>query len=207
MNKIKNPLVIVANGEFPTHSIPIEILENSTSILACDGATNQLVQNGYTPNMIIGDLDSISKNYRIKFENIIIKKANQNSNDLRKAINYALDNNIMDISIIGASGKREDHIIANIFSLLYYKDLNIKLFTDEGCFSCIHESKNIESFKGQQVSIFSIDQTIRITSNNLMYNFNQSPISTIYSGTLNESTSDNFKLKISHGSLLIFQTY
>ena len=98
-------------------------------------------------------------------------------------------------------------MIGNIFSLLDYKDLKIKLFTDTGIFSCIHESQNIESFKGQQVSIFTSDNTIKITSNNLKYNFNDTAISYIYSGTLNESTSDNFEILISHGSLLIFQTY
>ena len=122
-------------------------------------------------------------------------------------MNYARERNIFDISIIGASGKREDHMIGNIFSLLDYKDLNIKLFTDKGFFSCIHQNQTIESFNGQQVSIFSVDPTIKITSENLKYNFNHSSISTIFLGTLNESTSGNFKFKISHGSLLIFQTY
>ena len=98
-------------------------------------------------------------------------------------------------------------MIGNIFSLLDYKDINIKIYTDTGIFSCIHESKNIESFKGQQISIFSPDATIKITSNNLKYNFNNDDISSIYIGTLNESLSDFFEVKISHGSLLIFQTY
>ena len=44
MNKLKNPLVIVANGEFPTHSIPLRILNEATSMLACDGAANTLIK-------------------------------------------------------------------------------------------------------------------------------------------------------------------
>ena len=52
-------------------------------------------------------------------------------------------------------------MIGNIFSLLDYKDLKIKLFTDSGVFSCIHKSQKIESFKGQQVSLFSTDPTIQ----------------------------------------------
>ena len=91
--------------------------------------------------------------------------------------------------------------------ILSYKELKIKLLTNTGVFSCIHQSKTIKSFKGQQVSIFTSDNTIKITSNNLKYNFNNTVISTIYLGTLNESTSGEFELLISHGSLLIFQTY
>ena len=42
MKKLKNPLVIIANGEFPTHSTPLEKLINAQSIIACDGAINNL---------------------------------------------------------------------------------------------------------------------------------------------------------------------
>ena len=207
MNKLKNPLVIVANGEFPTHPIPLQILNKATSILACDGAANTLVKKGYIPDIIIGDLDSLSGENKTKYNNRIILEKNQSDNDLRKAINYSIDNNIDTISVLGASGKREDHMIGNIFSLLDYEDINIKFYTDTGIFSCIHKDQNIESFKGQQVSIFTLDSTIKITSNNLKYNFNNSNISAIYIGTLNESLYDFFKLKISHGSLLIYQAY
>jgi len=207
MNKLKNPLVIVANGEFPTHPIPLQILNKATSILACDGAANTLVKKGYIPDIIIGDLDSLSDENKTKYNNRIILEENQSDNDLRKAINYSIKNNINTISVLGASGKREDHMIGNIFSLLDYKDINIKIYTDTGIFSCIHKDQNIESFKGQQVSIFTLDTTIKITSNNLKYNFNNNNISAIYTGTLNESLYDFFELEISHGSLLIFQCY
>ena len=183
MNKLKNPLVIVANGKFPTHHTPLEKIKKATSILACDGATDTLIANGYNPNMIIGDLDSISEDKKKQFKDIIIEDKNQSNNDLRKAINYAKGSNINNISILAATGKREDHSIGNIFSILDYKDLNIKLYTDTGIFSCIHESQNIESFKGQQVSIFTANTNIKITSNNLKYNFNNSRISTLFYGT------------------------
>ena len=207
MNKLKNPLLIVANGEFPIHSIPLQILNEATSILACDGAANTLVKKGYIPDIIIGDLDSLSGENKTKYNNRIILEKNQSDNDLRKAINYSIDNNIDTIAILGASGKREDHTIGNIFSLFDYKNLNIKIYTDYGIFSCIDKTQNIESFKGQRISIFALDSTIKITSNNLKYNFNKRNISNIYIGTLNESTSNYFKLKISHGSLLIYQAY
>ncbi|SVD21640.1 uncharacterized protein METZ01_LOCUS374494, partial [marine metagenome] len=183
MNKLKNPLVIVANGEFPSHKTPLEILRQSTSILACDGAADTLIDQGYTPDVILGDLDSLSDQSKIEYTNHIVETPDQSQNDLRKALNYAKDHNIDDIKIIGASGKREDHTFGNIFSILDYKNLKIQLFTNTGIFSCIHKSQKIESFKGQQVSIFTLDNTIKITSNNLKYNFNDTVISAIYLGT------------------------
>jgi len=205
--KINKSAIIVANGNFPTHSVPLNILEQSKLIIACDGAADTLIYKGISPDIIIGDLDSISQDNKIKYSDSIIKNEDQSQNDLRKAIYYAKNNNIKDISIIGASGKREDHMIGNIFSLLDYRDLNIKLLTDTGVFICIHKNQKIDSFKGQQVSIFSPDPTIKITSSRLKYNFNNRAISTLYLGTLNESLSNVFEIKISHGIILIYQTY
>ena len=118
-----------------------------------------------------------------------------------------MNNNIKDISIVGATGKREDHMLGNIFSLLNYKDLNIRLFTDTGFFTCIHNDQKIESFKGQQVSLFTADKTIKITSSSLKYNFNDIAICSLFYGTLNESINDFFEIKTSHGKLLMFQSY
>ena len=207
MNKLKKPLLIVANGEFPSHPLALKVLNEAKCIIACDGAADTLIDKEYTPNIILGDLVSLSEDSKERYKENIIEIQDQSQNDLRKALNYVREQNISDISIIGSSGKREDHTLGNIFSILSYKDLNIKLYTDTGFFTCIHKSQKIESFKGQQVSIFTADPTIKITSKYLKYNFNKNSITNIYSGTLNESTLGEFELLISHGSLLIFQTY
>ena len=130
MNKLKNPLVIIANGEFPNHKTPLGILKKAASILACDGAADTLIKKGYIPDIILGDLDSLSDENTIKYMDCIVEAPDQSQNDLRKALDYAKKNNISDITIIGASGKREDHTLGNIFSILDYEDLNIKLYTD-----------------------------------------------------------------------------
>ena len=207
MNKLKNPLVIVANGDFPTHLIPLNILNNASSIIACDGATDILLSKNYKPDLIVGDFDSISKVSKKKYSERLIYIKDQSENDLRKAINYAIKYNIDDITIIGASGQREDHTIGNIFSILNYKKIKIKLLTDYGIFSCIHKSKKIKSFKGQSISFFTSDNSITISSNHLKYNFNDNNINNLYLGSLNECLYDYFDIKISHGNLLIFQSY
>ena len=207
MNKINKPLVIVANGKFPKNSIPLEIVSNAKYIIACDGATDKLVKNGYNPNLIIGDLDSISTTSMKKYKDIILEISNQSENDLRKALNYAKENNINELSIVGSTGDREDHLIGNIFSLFNYPNMKIKIFTDTGTFKLINKSQKIRSFNGQKISIFTLDNTIKITSNNLKYNFNNNTISSLFYGTLNESMNHYFNLDISHGNLLIYKSY
>ena len=208
MQKLEFPIVIVANGAFPTHKEPINILNNSNTIIACDGAADKLLKNNYVPNVIIGDLDSISLNIKKIHQDKIIKVEDQSNNDLQKAIDFVIANKVNSINIIGATGLREDHQIGNIFSILDYDDnINIKIYTDYGIFKRVFKNSKFSSYVGQKISLFNIDNTIKIKSNGLKYNINKSYISTIYSMTLNESISKNINFNLSHGKLLIFQKY
>ena len=210
MKKIKftNSVIIVANGAFPKSGIPKDILDKSKTIIACDGAANTLDENNYRIDAIIGDLDSIRSDIKDKYDDIIYQYPDQSENDLRKAIEFLISNNVKEASIIGATGKREDHTIGNIFSLSKFcSKINLKIFTETGCFICINKDTEFKSFKGQQVSLFTLNDKTKISTKGLKYNFNKNSISSIYKGTLNESKGDAFQLNISHGSLLIFQTY
>ena len=73
MNKLKNPLVIVANGEFPTHPFPLDKLDKAVSILACDGAADTLINYDIVPDIIIGDIDSLSNENKLKKERLGIE--------------------------------------------------------------------------------------------------------------------------------------
>ena len=55
----------------------IDILKKATSILACDGAADTLINKGYIPDIILGDLDSLSDENTIKYSNHILKKHEQ----------------------------------------------------------------------------------------------------------------------------------
>ena len=207
MKKIKftNPVTIVANGNFPTRGIPKSILDNSKSIIACDGAANLLDEHKYKIDAIIGDLDSINKEIKDKYLDITHHIQDQSENDLRKTIEFLISKNVKDASIVGASGKRDDHSIGNIFSLTKYSSkINLKIFTETGCFICINKDTSFKSFKGQQVSLFTTNDSTKITTNGLKYNFNRKRISSMFYGTLNESSGNYFNIEIDSGCVLIF---
>ena len=206
--KAENPIVIIANGEYPNHHIPLNVLINAKKIIACDGAVNLLDKNKIKPNFIIGDLDSISNKLKVKYKKNIISIPSQKNNDFSKALNFAIKNKYNKISILGASGLRDDHGIGNFFRLFEYSSsISLKMYTNYGIFHFINKKTQFPSFKGQQISIFAIDKTIKISSNKLKYNLKGLMLSSLFSGTLNESISDNFSINLTHGSIAIYQTY
>ena len=203
-----NSVVILANGDFPKHPTPLRILKEATSIICCDGAVNYLNEYGLKPSQIIGDMDSISKELKIKYEGRLIHIEEQNENDLRKALKWAENNGAKKASILGATGKRDDHSLANIFTLLEFpSQLKMTIFTDHGKFSVVKGDQKFASFTGEQVSLFSVDQTIEITTTYLKYILISKQLNTLYLGSLNESINDVFIISISHGKILVYQVF
>ena len=201
-------VVILAKGNFPKHPIPLRILNEVDTIICCDGAVNDLVEYGLLPTHIIGDMDSITNELRIKYGDQLIHIPDQNENDLRKAVKWVEKNGAKETIILGATGKRDDHSLANIFTLLEFpSQLKMTIFTDHGKFSVVKGDQKFASFTGEQVSLFSVDQTIEITTTYLKYNLNSKKLTTLYFGSLNESINDVFTISISHGKILVYQVF
>ena len=59
--------VILANGEYPSHPLPLQMLKNAEFVVCCDGAANEYILRGHTPDVIIGDGDSLSPEYKELF--------------------------------------------------------------------------------------------------------------------------------------------
>ena len=201
-------VVILAKGDFPQHPIPLRILNEVDTIICCDGAVNNLVEYGLIPTHIIGDMDSITTELKIKYEDQLIHIPDQNENDLRKAVRWAEKNGAKETTILGATGKRDDHSLANIFTLLEFpSQMKMTIITDFGKFSIVKSEHKFDSFSGEQVSIFSTDNSIEITSTYLKYNFNNKKLTSLYNGSLNESINEYFSVSISHGQILVYQLY
>ena len=201
-------VVILAKGDFPQHPIPLRILNEVDTIICCDGAVNNLIENGLIPTHIIGDMDSITTELKIKYEDQLIHIPAQNENDLRKAVSWAEINGAKKAIILGATGKRDDHSLANIFTLLEFPNqMEMSIFTDYDKFSIVKSEHEFDSFSGEQVSIFSTDKSIAITSTHLKYKLNSKKLNSLYSGSLNESTNEYFSLNISHGQIMVYQLY
>ena len=197
--------VIVADGIYPTHEIPLEYLKNAKRIICCDGSTQNLIFAGMMPDAIIGDLDSLSDELANRFTDRIFLDENQDTNDLTKAVSWCNEMGYRDIVIVAATGKREDHTIGNISLLVEYaKEMNVLMVTDTGILQPLLKSSQISSFPGQQVSIFSIDPETEVTSAGLRYPLKGTKINNWWFATLNESLGDSFSLKFNQGRVIVY---
>jgi thiamine pyrophosphokinase len=197
--------VILANGSFPQHEIPLGYLRSAARIVCCDGSSGNLIRNGFDPYAIIGDLDSVDREIAVKYADRIFPDKNDDINDLTKSVNWCIERSYKDVIIIGATGKREDHTIGNISLLAEYaRSVNVKMITDTGIFIPFLESCSVSAIPGQQVSVFSIDPRTEISSEGLKYKLDKLKLRNWWRGTLNEASGESFTLSFSGGPLLVY---
>jgi len=200
--------VILANGTFPTHPVPLARLREADLIVCCDGAAEKLVAQGFEPGIIIGDLDSVSPELKERYRRILMQDSDQETNDLTKAVNWCIATGIKEVAILGATGIREDHTLGNIALLDdYSRRIDALMLTDTGSFRVYDRSVTIASHPGQQVSIFSIDPSMKVTSSGLKYPLQNLTLQSWWRGTLNEADGTEFSLEFEKGCVIVFMTH
>lgn len=203
-------IIILADGEFPIHDIPLGKLKNASMIVCCDGAAAKLLSCNITPDFIVGDMDSLDLSLRERYNNIIIQSDCQQTNDLTKAFNHSLTLKPSRIIILGATGLREDHTLGNISLLSDYSllsNVNVEMWTNSGRFIPVNSGGIFYAAKGSQVSIFTLDCSLNIRSRGLKYPLDDVVFDNWWRGTLNECLYDSFELTFEKGRVLLFITY
>ena len=168
----------------------------------------KLVAAGLEPTIVIGDLDSLTPEYKNIFSDRLVYDPDQETNDLTKAVEFCVKNGVKKAFILGATGLREDHTLANISLLASYSTkLDIEMYTNSGYFISVSESIRLKSHIGQQISIFSLTPQMPITLENLKFPLENRKLLSWWEGSLNEALGDWFGLKFTDGKFLVFLLY
>lgn len=204
--------IILANGAFPSSQEACFILNKWEAqpelftFVCCDGAINNL--SAYTetpPDLIIGDLDSISDNIRGIHKHRLIHIAEQETNDLAKALRH-LNSTFgrKKIVLLGATGKREDHTLGNLALLISYASLveEVVALTDTGYFLLITQDSTVEVGNGTSLSVFCFSPS-PITLTGVNWPVREQVLPYLFSGTLNRANQDIISIKTT-APLLLF---
>ncbi len=205
--------VIFADGDCPTHPIPLGILRSGRPVIACDNAGAQLIKKwNMLPDAIVGDGDSLPQQFKDRYKDIIHYVAEQDYNDLTKATRFFLEHYRSPgtkhprICYIGCTGKREDHTLGNISLPTFYRqEFGVEgvLPTDFGWFVYCHGACEFESIPNQQVSIFNLNCSA-LTSQGLQWSIY--PFAQWWQGTVNNALGNAFSID-GNGDYIVYRTY
>lgn len=111
--------VIIVTGGRVTSSLLLDTIKKykDSYIIGVDRGLDILRECGITPNLAMGDFDSASEESRQFFEDnpsTVIFKPEKDFTDTHAAVLRALEMNPESVMLLGATGSRVDHMLANI---------------------------------------------------------------------------------------------
>lgn len=183
---VKN--VILAAGNFPKKGgVARRILDEAERVICCDSAADAFRRNcRREPFAVVGDCDSVKGRFKT-----VVRVEEQDTNDLAKAVRFCRDNGIENIVILGATGKRDDHSLGNIFRAL---DFDIDVVTDYGRFTALEGIKTYRAEPGAGVSVFAVDPETEMTSKGLKWPLDGVKFENLYCATLNRAVGGEVTL-------------
>ncbi len=138
-------IMIFANGELPNLEKARALIQADDYLVCADGGTRHALALGLKPNLIVGDLDSVTDAELQKADAKVVKyPRDKNETDLELALNHALEQKPTSIIVIAALGNRIDQTIANLALLSNSRLSNIDSRFDDGLeevFFCRARSK------------------------------------------------------------------
>lgn len=179
-------IAVLANGAWNLEW-GSQVLKEVDFLICADGGANHAALSGRLPNLLIGDLDSITPECLKQCENAgcVIKRfpCEKDETDLELALTYAEEQARLvserDIWLYGATGKRIDHFMGNIAMMLAYarKGYRVRLVDPEHEIWILQSHECIRRSLGQELSLIALSERAVVTTEGLYYPLQQEILS------------------------------
>ncbi len=152
--------VVVAGGPAPSDGVA-ETLADVDLVIAADGGADHARQMGLVPDVVVGDLDSVSGDglawAREAGVEVIEHPVDKDATDLDLAMSHAAA--VADeIVVIDSGAGRIDHSTANTLLLASdrFAHVSITAFTQDGVITVIRRSRALRGHVGDVVSLLAV---------------------------------------------------
>ncbi len=209
----QEPALIIANGASCSQELLGQLLEWSPLVIVLDNAIERVFELGIKVDVLLGDFDrGFDPNYykEKQYPLEIIHKPNQDKTDLEKAFDYLIEKKHLAANVIWATGKRADHTITNLTTIVNYRNkLKIVLLDD-------HSKVHLLPLKFEKwytantpISLIPVGEVTGISTENLFYSLKNETLTMGYrTGSSNHVIQDGI-VKIEHlsGDLLLMECW
>jgi len=202
--------IIIANGKPPKKKLlrKLEKLNYNYTICA-DGGANTARKLKIIPDLIVGDFDSITKenlNYYLE-RTKVIKIENQNSTDVEKALDAAVNLNFSKTVLLGAIGNRLDHSYANIcMAVKYYPKIQVGIIYGKSYMFPFSGEIEFLTDVGETISMFGADPFAKFYTRGLKYSLNGQTLPMgVRESESNEAAENIASIRIENGKGIIFR--
>jgi thiamine pyrophosphokinase len=202
--------IILANGKSPKRSVITFFQKAGYNKLICaDGGANSALQMRLFPDVIIGDLDSISAKALKEYKSVskIIRLKRQNDTDVEKCLKYAISKKFDETLLVGVTGNRLDHTFCNLGIVLkFFPKINLSLIAENSFLKPYKGNASITTVPGEVISLYGFNSKTKITSKGLKYQLKDVALPFgERESTSNIAKSDKVELKIIGGVIFVIR--
>lgn len=203
MQPLSPRVALIANGEIVSYSKTKHLLAHYEKIIAIDGGLKHCEKMEIIPHMIIGDMDSISKQELKNYPDIPILKypKEKDESDLELAINYLIEQSIDSMALFGVLGFRVDHLLYTLY-LVARHPTKLLIESDEETIFCLQRENDVASFPGQTISMIPLGTVSGITTKGLQWELHQATFDKQFMSLSNVCLGSSFKVNVQTGNLL-----
>ncbi len=200
--------LIVGNGEPPSKALFAELMADTKTTLICaDGGANTAAEYGYSPALVIGDLDSLGDAARAAVpDDLQISVMDQNATDMEKVLHHAVTMGVVTADLIGFTGRRTDHTLWNLSQLKTFADRIELRLLDDYCEIRLVGPGGIrfDATPGQKLSLCPLEGPVsRIETEGLKWELFGDTLGPERAGISNEVTAGPVEIRVGEGDLLL----
>ena len=204
---------IICNGQVTDYEYSMDIIKDADYIICADGGTRHAYKMGICPDLIIGDFDSTNGFYLEHYKKMGVKiqeyPRDKDKTDSHICILKALDFS-SEIVLLGVTGSRLDHTLANISLLKLGLDKNIKMYIadEQNEIYLINDKITIRGKPGELFSLLPLTPRVEgIKVCGARYELDEAvmEIGDPY-GTSNVFGQESVEIKIEKGYLLVIKS-
>ncbi len=154
--------VIFANGELEDQQAARALIRPDDLLIAADGGAHHCMAMDITPQLVVGDLDSLSETdiQRLTEAGAQVKryKERKNETDLELAYQHAIDAGAVQALVLGGLGRRWDQTLANLLLPAFHKLRQLHItYWDRGQWLYLIEGQRlIEGQPGMRISLIPL---------------------------------------------------
>lgn len=198
-------ITIILNGNIDDYDFYKDIIKSSETIICADGGANHALKMNIYPDIIIGDMDSISDEVKEKFhDSKIIEDLDQNMTDFDLALAKGLTLSPEKIYVIGAIGTRLDHTLANILTVID-TEVSVKFIDEKNTLEIIDDQITIQGKINDIISIIAITNVKGLTYAGLKWEVKNKNVEQGWIGISNRMIKDTCSIKLDSGKVLVIK--
>ncbi|MCF8069639.1 MAG: thiamine diphosphokinase [Desulfobacterales bacterium] len=209
--------ILFANGSISNPEIITATIRTDDFVIAADGGARHCLTMDITPDVIIGDFDSLTEKelnrLNIPEENLIRYPAAKDKTDLQLAIELAVDRGANEIILFGALGGRWDMSLANILLMASLEKKNTAISIIDGKEEIrILKGRNQITLSGKTGNILSLipigGDATGVTLSGLIYSLEDGTLKFGDSrGISNKFAEDKVTIQLKQGLLICIHTH